>query len=230
MATIAPAGEARGDEAARRAGRQAAAAEARAARGNARPAATPPRAALPSTRCSRGTRSGSTPRGPRRSPGAASRGGARRARTSPTSCDEGTFVEYGPLIVRRAGAAPAEGRADRAHARRRAGRRRSGRSTGSRPCVASYDYTVLAGTQGMRNHLKKDRLFELAERRRLPVVLFAEGGGGRPGRRRLADRRRARLPRVPPLRPALRPRAARRASPPASASPATRRCSAAATW
>src|SRR5581483_11386440 len=49
-------------------------------------------------------------------------------------------------------------------------------------CAAmSYDYTVLAGTQGMRNHLKKDRLFELAERRRLPVVLFAEGGGGRPG-------------------------------------------------
>ena len=45
----------------------------------------------------------------------------------------------------------------------------------------SYDYTVLAGTQGMRDHLKKDRLFELAERRRLPVVLFAEGGGGRPG-------------------------------------------------
>jgi acetyl-CoA carboxylase carboxyltransferase component len=51
-----------------------------------------------------------------------------------------------------------------------------------RPCVAmSYDYTVLAGTQGMRNHLKKDRLFEIAERRKLPVVLFAEGGGGRPG-------------------------------------------------
>jgi acetyl-CoA carboxylase carboxyltransferase component len=45
----------------------------------------------------------------------------------------------------------------------------------------SYDYTVLAGTQGMRNHHKKDRLFEIAERRRLPVVLFAEGGGGRPG-------------------------------------------------
>src|ERR1019366_2147408 len=47
--------------------------------------------------------------------------------------------------------------------------------------VMSYDYTVLAGTQGMRNHQKKDRLFELAERRRLPVVMFAEGGGGRPG-------------------------------------------------
>ncbi len=53
---------------------------------------------------------------------------------------------------------------------------------GGEACVAmSYDYTVLAGTQGMRNHQKKDRLFELAQRRRLPVVLFAEGGGGRPG-------------------------------------------------
>jgi acetyl-CoA carboxylase carboxyltransferase component len=47
--------------------------------------------------------------------------------------------------------------------------------------VLSYDYTVLAGTQGQMNHRKKDRLFELVERLRLPVVLFAEGGGGRPG-------------------------------------------------
>jgi acetyl/propionyl-CoA carboxylase alpha subunit/acetyl-CoA carboxylase carboxyltransferase component len=47
--------------------------------------------------------------------------------------------------------------------------------------VVSYDYTVLAGTQGMRNHAKTDRVFELASRKRLPVVLFAEGGGGRPG-------------------------------------------------
>ena len=47
--------------------------------------------------------------------------------------------------------------------------------------VLSYDYTVLAGTQGMQNHRKKDRLFELIERQRLPVVFFAEGGGGRPG-------------------------------------------------
>ena len=47
--------------------------------------------------------------------------------------------------------------------------------------VVSYDYTVLAGTQGMRNHAKADRVFELATRRGLPVVLFAEGGGGRPG-------------------------------------------------
>jgi acetyl-CoA carboxylase carboxyltransferase component len=49
-------------------------------------------------------------------------------------------------------------------------------------CVAmTYDYTVLAGTQGAMNHRKKDRLFEIADRQRLPVVLFAEGGGGRPG-------------------------------------------------
>lgn len=51
----------------------------------------------------------------------------------------------------------------------------------SRVTVASYDYTVLAGTQGFINHRKKDRLFDVAERLRTPVVLFAEGGGGRPG-------------------------------------------------
>lgn len=51
----------------------------------------------------------------------------------------------------------------------------------ARCAVLAYDYTVLAGTQGIRNHRKTDRLLELAERHRLPVVLFAEGGGGRPG-------------------------------------------------
>ena len=45
----------------------------------------------------------------------------------------------------------------------------------------SYDYTVLAATQGIMNHYKKDRMFELAETLRIPVVLFSEGGGGRPG-------------------------------------------------
>ena len=50
------------------------------------------------------------------------------------------------------------------------------------PCaVVSYDYTVLAGTQGLLNHIKKDRLFALIAELRLPVILFAEGGGGRPG-------------------------------------------------
>lgn len=51
-----------------------------------------------------------------------------------------------------------------------------------RPCaVLSYDYLVLAGTQGMRGHRKSDRLIGLVERLRLPTVFFAEGGGGRPG-------------------------------------------------
>lgn len=51
----------------------------------------------------------------------------------------------------------------------------------SKIVVSSYDYTVLAGTQGYQNHRKKDRLFDIAEKLKLPVVLFAEGGGGRPG-------------------------------------------------
>src|SRR3954447_21449619 len=52
---------------------------------------------------------------------------------------------------------------------------------GEPTAVLAYDYTVLAGTQGALGHLKKDRLFELIERMRLPTVFFAEGGGGRPG-------------------------------------------------
>jgi len=51
----------------------------------------------------------------------------------------------------------------------------------ARTMVVAYDYTVLAGTQGKKNHQKKDRMFELAHEWRLPLVLFAEGGGGRPG-------------------------------------------------
>ncbi len=47
--------------------------------------------------------------------------------------------------------------------------------------VLVYDYTVLAGTQGSLNHRKTDRVLQLAEQWRLPLVLFAEGGGGRPG-------------------------------------------------
>lgn len=51
----------------------------------------------------------------------------------------------------------------------------------SRIAVMGYDYTVLAGTQGANNHFKLDRIAELALRWRLPTVIFAEGGGGRPG-------------------------------------------------
>ncbi len=94
--------------------------------------------------------------------------------------DEGTFVEYGPLIF----AAQERRRPkDELIARTPADGLVAGIGDvqGESCVVMSYDYTVLAGTQGMRNHLKKDRLFEVAQRRRLPVVLFAEGGGGRPG-------------------------------------------------
>jgi acetyl-CoA carboxylase carboxyltransferase component len=94
--------------------------------------------------------------------------------------DDDTFVEYGPLVF-----AAQERRRSREELITRtpadglvAG---VGEIDGRRVVAMSYDYTVLAGTQGMRNHAKKDRLFELAERSRLPVVLFAEGGGGRPG-------------------------------------------------
>ena len=51
----------------------------------------------------------------------------------------------------------------------------------SQCAIMSYDYTVLAGTQGTMNHIKKDRLIEIAERSRLPLIFFTEGGGGRPG-------------------------------------------------
>jgi acetyl-CoA carboxylase carboxyltransferase component len=51
----------------------------------------------------------------------------------------------------------------------------------ARCMVIAYDYTVLAGTQGFFGHKKKDRVLTLAHEQRLPVVLFAEGGGGRPG-------------------------------------------------
>ena len=47
--------------------------------------------------------------------------------------------------------------------------------------IVAYDYTVLAGTQGTMNHKKQDRIFKLAADLRRPLVLFAEGGGGRPG-------------------------------------------------
>jgi acetyl-CoA carboxylase carboxyltransferase component len=94
--------------------------------------------------------------------------------------DPGSFVEYGPLMF-----AAQERRRPREELIRRTpadGLVGGAGTVAGDSCIAmSYDYTVLAGTQGMRNHLKKDRLFELAQRRRLPVVLFAEGGGGRPG-------------------------------------------------
>ena len=51
----------------------------------------------------------------------------------------------------------------------------------ARAIVVHYDYTVLAGTQGGRNHYKQDRMFEMARRFQFPIVFYTEGGGGRPG-------------------------------------------------
>jgi acetyl-CoA carboxylase carboxyltransferase component len=94
--------------------------------------------------------------------------------------DPGSFVEYGRFAI-----AAQRHRRDVAEliARTPADGLIAGtaRINGSACAVLSYDYTVLAGTQGALGHLKKDRLFELIERMALPTVFFAEGGGGRPG-------------------------------------------------
>ncbi|MEJ2133565.1 MAG: carboxyl transferase domain-containing protein, partial [Gammaproteobacteria bacterium] len=101
-------------------------------------------------------------------------------------CDPGTFVSYGSLVVGQGlegsvdellGYSPGDGLVmglghvngdlfDETHSR----------------CIAmSYDYTVLAGTQGGQNHRMKDRIFNVAHKLRLPIVFFTEGGGGRAG-------------------------------------------------
>ena len=107
--------------------------------------------------------------------------GHRTARENLSNlCDPGTFNEYGGLALaaqrdRRSveeliASTPADGLIGGL-----------GRVNGAECVVMSYDYMVLAGTQGFYGHHKKDRLFELAGRLRRPVVLLAEGGGGRPG-------------------------------------------------
>jgi acetyl-CoA carboxylase carboxyltransferase component len=102
-------------------------------------------------------------------------------------CDPGHFIEYGALAIaaqrqRRSlddlmGRTPADGLITGI-----------GQVNGSlfgedkaRCMIMAYDYTVLAGTQGFFNHKKMDRMLKLAHEQRLPLILFAEGGGGRPG-------------------------------------------------
>ena len=102
-------------------------------------------------------------------------------------CDEGSFVEYGPLVL-------AAQRRRRSIEWLRKNTPADGLVMGlgqvngdlfdeakSRCALVAYDYTVLAGTQGMKNHYKQDRIFHLAERYALPVIIYTEGGGGRPG-------------------------------------------------
>ncbi len=101
--------------------------------------------------------------------------------------DTDSFVEYGPLVV--------------AAQRQRRGLEdlltrspADGLITGvgsvngdlfddpaSQAAVMAYDYTVFAGTQGVHNHWKTDRIIDISQQGRLPFILFAEGGGGRPG-------------------------------------------------
>jgi acetyl-CoA carboxylase carboxyltransferase component len=116
-------------------------------------------------------------------PAAVDRRHARGGRTARENVvdliDDGSWVEYGRYAVaaqrrRRdlddlVASTPADGLV-------------AGIATvdGHPTAVLAYDYTVLAGTQGLVGHAKKDRMFELIERTRVPVVFFAEGGGGRP--------------------------------------------------
>ena len=101
--------------------------------------------------------------------------------------DPGSFVEYGPVVI---AAQRRRRHVDDLIANTPADGMIGGLGTvngdafgpqRSRVVAVSYDYTVLAGTQGLQNHRKKDRLFEVARRTRTPVVFFTEGGGGRPG-------------------------------------------------
>jgi len=101
--------------------------------------------------------------------------------------DEGSFREFGPLVV-------AAQRSRRSQDWLRERTPADGLIAGlgtinadlfgpeqARAIAVHYDYTVFAGTQGQRNHYKQDRMYELANRYQIPLVLFAEGGGGRPG-------------------------------------------------
>ena len=102
-------------------------------------------------------------------------------------CDADSFFEYGALAI-------AAQRSRRSHDDLITNTPADGMVAGigsingadfpadrAKAVVMAYDATVLAGTQGMRNHQKTDRLLGIALQNKRPVVLFAEGGGGRPG-------------------------------------------------
>ena len=124
-------------------------------------------------------------------PDAVARRRSRNQRTARENiadlCDADTFVEYGALAL--AAQATRRTREDLI-----ANTPADGLITGvgsvngdlfgkdrARSAVMAYDATVMAGTQGKRNHIKTDRIVEVALRDELPLVLFGEGGGGRPG-------------------------------------------------
>ena len=116
---------------------------------------------------------------PRRSPNATADGHRTARENLDDLCDPGSSSSTGPGGGRPARPAVLEDLLQNTRPTASSAARPG--SNGAAVVVVSYDYMVLAGTQGYHGHRKKDRLFELAERYRLPVVLFAEGGGGRPG-------------------------------------------------
>ena len=124
-------------------------------------------------------------------PDAVARRRARGLRTARENiadlCDAGSYTEYGALAI-------AAQRSRRSFDDLIRNTPADGMVTGigsvngalhgaeaARCVVMAYDASVLAGTQGMRNHQKTDRMLGIAFEQRLPTVLFAEGGGGRPG-------------------------------------------------
>jgi acetyl/propionyl-CoA carboxylase alpha subunit/acetyl-CoA carboxylase carboxyltransferase component len=116
------------------------------------------------------------------------RTGLRTARENVAQlCDADSFVEYGALAI---AAQRARRTLDDLVERTPADGMLAGTATinadlvgaeNAHAVVLVYDYTVLAGTQGFINHRKKDRAVAIAEERRWPMIVFAEGGGGRPG-------------------------------------------------
>src|SRR5258708_5688252 len=85
--------------------------------------------------------------------------------------DAGSFVEYGMLA--RPAREGMEGAADGLVMG-------TGTVDGLGVAVVAYDYTVHAGTQSAVNHIKIDRMFDLATRPRLPMICWLEVVAARP--------------------------------------------------
>ncbi|PWN37930.1 ClpP/crotonase [Meira miltonrushii] len=107
--------------------------------------------------------------------------------------DEGTFIEWGDLAI-----AAQRTRTDEEELRERTSndgvitgwatvngklldKKEFQSASNARCALCIYDYMVLAGTQGHFHHLKLDRLFRSILQNPAPVIVYAEGGGGRPG-------------------------------------------------
>ena len=173
-------------------------------------------------------------RAPRPSP-AAGRPGQRTARENVADLvDPGTFVEYGPLAVaaqrrRRTLEDLIAKQPGRRHGHRRRPRQRRPvrRSGGPRCAVMAYDYTVFAGTQGVRNHAKTDRLIDVAEQGRCRSCCSPKAVAA--GRATTTTATSSAATRSASFGQLSGPGADGRHRLRATASPATRRCSAAAT-